>query len=420
MNSISKKLLTGVATLATLSMVAVNPASAETVTLQWLTETPLERYQPLIDAYQADHPEVQIEIQQVPFENLSSQIQARVGSGDSSPDIYGADTPRIPALAAQGLLLDLEEYRSEIEAAADPASIGSVTFEGKLWSFPQWNTLQLLFYNKDLLNQAGIELPSSDPNDRLTWAALLDMAATAQEGGAEWGLVFQQVDRYYQLQPLFESAGAGPGLVGEDLLTANLTTEKWVETARWYADLYESGLSPRGIVPNDMPFLFKDGKVGFYVRGNWSIADFANSGMNFGIAAIPYFEGGKPVTATGSWALGINPHSDNLETAIDFAKFLSLSAEGASLLYGTTGQMPSQNQAFESWVKEREEQAPGASVLFAHELSNTAVPRPRTIGYVAFEEVMNRMFSDIRNGADVQTALEQAEQQLNSVLGRLR
>jgi multiple sugar transport system substrate-binding protein len=47
------------------------------------------------------------------------------------------------------------------------------------------------------------------------------------------------------------------------------------------------------------------------------------------------------------------------------------------------------------------------------------VSRPRSIGYVAFEEVMNRAFSDIRNGADVRSTLEQAQNQLTSALSRL-
>jgi multiple sugar transport system substrate-binding protein len=38
---------------------------------------------------------------------------------------------------------------------------------------------------------------------------------------------------------------------------------------------------------------------------------------------------------------------------------------------------------------------------------------------VAFEEVMNRAFSDIRNGADVKTTLEAAQAQLTSALSRL-
>ena len=46
--------------------------------------------------------------------------------------------------------------------------------------------------------------------------------------------------------------------------------------------------------------------------------------------------------------------------------------------------------------------------------------RPRTIGYVAFETVMNKAFSDIRNGNDVADTLNSAERQLSSAFRRLK
>ena len=55
-----------------------------------------------------------------------------------------------------------------------------------------------------------------------------------------------------------------------------------------------------------------------------------------------------------------------------------------------------------------------------YELADTAVSRPRSIGYVPFETVMNKAFSDIRNGADVEATLKQAQQQLTSQLRRVQ
>ena len=52
--------------------------------------------------------------------------------------------------------------------------------------------------------------------------------------------------------------------------------------------------------------------------------------------------------------------------------------------------------------------------LINYELENTAVIRPQTIGYVEFEEVLNRAFADVRNGADPTTSLKNATTQLNT------
>src|SRR4029079_2147125 len=128
---------------------------------------------------------------------------------DTSIDLIHADTPRIPAFASKGYLLKLDDQRDAIEKAVpNPVDIEQVTYDGSLYAYPMWTSTQLLFYNKDLLEKAGVEPPSQDPATRLTWAQLIENGAPAQKGGAEWGLSFQQVDRYYQLQMLFESAGA--------------------------------------------------------------------------------------------------------------------------------------------------------------------------------------------------------------------
>lgn len=44
---------------------------------------------------------------------------------------------------------------------------------------------------------------------------------------------------------------------------------------------------------------------------------------------------------------------------------------------------------------------------------------PGTIGYVAFEEIMNRAFSDVRCGADVKTTMQQAQDRRNATLALL-
>ena len=58
--------------------------------------------------------------------------------------------------------------------------------------------------------------------------------------------------------------------------------------------------------------------------------------------------------------------------------------------------------------------------MLSYELNNTAVSRPKTIGYIAFEEIMNKAFSDVRNCTDAKEVLDGAQDQLTSVFARLR
>jgi multiple sugar transport system substrate-binding protein len=86
--------------------------------------------------------------------------------------------------------------------------------------------------------------------------------------------------------------------------------------------------------------------------------------------------------------------------------------------------VPVNNQAFGPYVdqlaSENPEVGDDLKKIMTYELANTPVPRPRSIGFVAFETVMNKAFSDLRNGADVEATLQQAQQQLESQLRRIQ
>lgn len=411
--------------LAGATLPAAAPARAEDVTINFLNSEKPETYAPVIAAFERLNPGVTVRDQSVPFDQLNAQVQARVGAGDASVDVYGVDEPRVPALATRKLLVDLSADKDKVAAAATPQAVAATSYGGHLYALPEWTSTQLLFYNKDMLAKAGVEPPSSDPDKRMTWGDLLASARKAQGAGARWGFGFEQVDRYYQLQPLFESSGAGPGLTGDKLITPDVDGPKWVETMKWYGDLYASGLAPRGITPEQMPDLFANGQLAFFVGGPWNFRAFgAASGLRFGIAPHPYFAGGKPVTPTDSWAVGISPHSKHQAEALKFASFMTLDIEGDLLTTAQNPLPPANGAAFAQHVEQVTKAGGEATApygrLLDHELKATAVSRPRTVGYVLFEEIMNKAFSDVRNGADAKQVLDRSEAQLKVAFGRLR
>ena len=412
--------------LASAGLMAASQAAMaqEKTTINFLSAQRDEVVQPMIEGFEAAYPDIEVVHQSVPFNDLNAATESRIGQGDTSIDVIHADTPRVPAFASQGYLLNLDDRRDAIEAAVPNAvDIEQVSYDGSIYAYPQWTSTQLMYFNRDLLEAAGLEMPSDDPEDRLTWEQVLDMARAAQEAGAKFGLTFQQVDRYYQLQFLFESMGAGSGLTGEDMLTPAVTTEGWIETAKWYGDLYESGLAPRGVTPEQTDDLFINGEVAFMIAGPWAIARYdGNPDLDYGVAPVPYFEGGDPATPTGSWSVAINPNSENIEAARTFAEFVTLNPEGAFLSISNNPNPPVNAEAFKTYAAKTAELTDriGSVIdIVTYETQNTAVGRPRSRGYVTFETIMNRAFSDIRNGTDPEAALTDAERQLDRALSRV-
>ncbi|RWF85516.1 MAG: sugar ABC transporter substrate-binding protein [Mesorhizobium sp.] len=423
MTKLMRRLSSAVFVAATLIFAGAAQAQEKT-TITFLADEEAP-YKPVIEAFEKLHPDIKVVFQLVPWNDLNAAVESRVGQGDTGIDVILTDMSRVPAFASKGDLLDVSERAGAIKAAnPNPADLDQVSYDGKVYAYPMWTSTQLLFYNRKLLKSAGIEFPSGDPSKRLTWDQLLEKAAAAQKAGAKWGVQFQQPDNYYQLQMLFESAGAGPGLKGDGLMESDIASNGWVKTAQWYSDLFSKGISPRGVSPDQTTDQFINGEVAFMIGGTYPMGRYnAADDLDYGVAPVPYFKDGKPVTPTGSLCLSLNPHSQHIDAARAFAEFASLNAEGNYLTVSVYPLIPTNAGAFKTYAQklaaETEKIGPAIDII-NYELQNTAVARPRTIGYVTFETLMIKAFGDIRNGADVSDTLKAADQQLTRQLSRLR
>jgi len=398
---------------------------AADVTLHFLFTQPPDTWDAVIAAFEKANPGVHVERQQVPFDALNAQVQSRIGAQDSSIDVFGCDEPRVPAFSRRGYLVDLSQYRADFEKSVSKEAIDAVSAGGKIWSFPLWTSTQVLFYNKDLLAKAGLTPPSIDPKQRPTWEAVLAAAKQAQAAGAKWGVSFDQVDRYYELEPLYVSNGAGVGLEGPDMLTPAIDNPKWIETTAWYGHLFSDGYAPRGIPPEQMPPLFAAGQLAYMVAGPWNMGLFFKTpDLHFGLAAMPYFAGGTPSTPTDSWSIAVSPYSEHKDLALKFARFMTLDDQGALMSTQNLPLPPANKAAFDAYLQRMEGQGgavlAGYADLVRYELANTAVHRPRSVGWVNFEQIMNKAFSDVRNGADPAATLHAAAEALKSAFARLR
>lgn len=398
----------------------VIPDKDPEATIQVVSILSLERdgVQKVIDAFQNDHPTISVEWETIPFADLNSVIDARVGQKNGLVDVYWADQPRIASLAARGYLEDLTAQFEASSAGWDLPSKEASSYDGKLWAAPIATSSQLLFYNKDLLDRAGVVPPSADPAQRITWEQLARDAAEVQaRSDAKWGFMFGQFDRYYQLQPLLMEMGGGTGVSGNDGLTPELTDEAWVKALEWYGGIFADGIAPRG--EEELQDEFIAGNVAYIEQGTWLIDQLVNGevSFNWGVAANPTFEGKEAVTPTGSWSLGMSPFSDQKEAAAVFMDWMASYQGGQYSVWLNAPEVPATAEAREKYFGREifdSEVGVQAREIIDYELANTAVARPSTIGYVEFEEIVNRAFADVRNGSDPATALNSAQEQLES------
>lgn len=383
-------------------------------------------YDDVITSFEADHPNIKVDLQVIPFTEIAAQTQARLGSKDSSIDLIAVDPPRLPSMVQKGFLVDVSGDAKTMKQDLTAGGVKSVTWKDKQWAYPLWTSDNFLFYNKDLLAAAGVTAPAADNASRWTWEQALDAAKTSQSAGAQYGFAFEQVDAYYALQPVLMSMGAGTGLSGTGNLTPSVDTADWKKFGEWYKTLYADGLSPKGIQSAQMPDLFKSGKVAFYVAGPARITDLQKSALanKWGMAPLPYEDGGKVVTPTDSWAVGVSAYSEHKEAAQEFARYLSLNSD-AAVGTSTRFNLPPVNQkAYPKYIHYIDGVAPEQTKQYGSLLTTDsdehAARRPSSIGYVDFETVVNKAFADIRSGGDVDSILGDAQSTLERQLAQYK
>jgi len=372
-----------------------------------------------IERFEKANPDIKVKVETYPFNELFQVLEVKFAAKSDTPDVFDLDVPLNASYAVRGYSLPLDEYFTKEELGKFyPAAVQAATWDGKLYSVPWENSTQVMYYNKVLFRKAGIPAPLMDVKKRLTWERVVEIAKKIQDVTNKgkstpeiWGLMFDQVSRLYQMQPLPESLGGGSGVSPDGLkFTGYLNNEGWTKAMQFYYDLFNTWkISPKGVTPAESPNLFASGKVAIFIGGTWNIPLFMESkNLEWGMAPHPYFDKGKVVTPTGSWHLGINSRSKNVEQAVRFIKFLT-SDEIMRDWFKAIGQLVANKVMVDVINKDPQYRKFPYTVyknIALYELENTAVPRPLTPMYLEMENIVNKAFEDVRNGADPKDTLD--------------
>jgi ABC-type glycerol-3-phosphate transport system substrate-binding protein len=406
--------------------------AAGKTTLTWLTLSGWDPDGQVQAAFEAANPDIDLVLEQVGFNDLFQQIQIRLSSGSDLPDVLSVDVPVTAGYGVRGWLAPLDDLFTEEEKANMlDAAVEAGSHEGKLISAPVSTSTQLLFVNEDLFNAAGIPVPG--PDDRLTYEQIAEMGPqltqdTDGDGITDvWGFTWEQTNRIYQLQAMAESLGGDA--IGEDGLTVEgvINSQPWVDAFTYYANAFNDG----GFAPpsdTNAQELFEQGKLAMMIAGPWNIRRYteANDGAGlpfaWTVSRHPYFQNGEIVTPTGSWHVGINANTKNLEAAQRFVKWLA-TAEGAEAWWRFgSGDFPAQKSVLELFQTDPqfEEGTWTYMKVAADEAAVNPVGRAKTPGFLEYEQILQTTFTDISQGADVQTALDTAAQRIQRELDKYR
>lgn len=311
----------------------------EEVTLKWAVwDINLTTYyQPLIDAYVADHPNVKIEMVDLGSSDYQNALITQL-TGNADLDVVCVkDIPGYANLVKGGYLADLSG--EGIDSAPYGGTIEQITVDGKFYALPFRSDHWVIYYNKDLFDKAGVEYPTND----MTVAEYDELARKMTSGtGAE--KVYGSHFHTWRSAPSLFAVLDGKNTVVDGSYDFMKSTYEWVLAeqndgiCQDYGTLKATNTHYSGV--------FFNNQVAMMNMGSWFIPtqiEKVKSGEslspNWGIVKYPHPEGVAAGSTLGQvTSLGINPNSAKKEAAADFLNWVA--TEDAAKALAATGNFP--------------------------------------------------------------------------------
>lgn len=369
LRKISIKITMIVVLLVTLSMVGASVSSfsqdSDQINLRfsvWGNPQELETWKTVVELFESRNPNINIELIHQPVDQYESKLRTMIAGGNA-PDIMWLFEVTTPIFARKGLLLNLAPYiERDEEFSLDsffPNTLSLAKYKDGIYGLPFSVSPQVLYYNKEAFDKAGI----SYPDESWHWEDLIKAAKqlTIKENGKveQWGMwsttwdVPNQVYMWQNGGSLFnhDNLYNYPPDERESLLDQPAT----YEAIQFFAD---NGLV-RGITPKPTQAklgltsgMFETGKVAMNMQGIWMIPSYREAcDFEWDIAPLPYPEGGKRATVLHASYVTISKQTEYPEAAWKFVKFYT-GPVGQRIITESLNQVPTRKAvaATEPWL----------------------------------------------------------------------
>ena len=249
------------------------------------------------------------------------QLDGPAGKG---PDVTMSPYDRVGQVGSQG---HLAEMTLPDDGRYSDTDKQQVTIDDKIYGAPAMIEAVVMFYNKDLIDEAPA-----------TFSDLEELAKDDRfaEGDDNVGFLARWTDFYYTYGLLAGYGGYVFGDEGTDPSDLGINNEGSVEAISyatdWFQNVWPQGMLDVSANENLMLDYFNQGKTAAIIYGPWGVNGFEEEGINYGVAKIPTLSNGNDYeTFGGGKAWVVSNYSQNKDVSQQFVEYLTNEANQEKL-----------------------------------------------------------------------------------------
>jgi multiple sugar transport system substrate-binding protein len=337
----------------------------------------------LVKAFNKSHPKLKIQLTLVPDAQVVQKYSLAASNGNG-PDLVSTEIGTMATFTPTGWYQDITSLVNGLpyKKYLSPAHLAQATSGGKIYGIPFTADVSVLYYNKTLFSQAGLN-PNDPPK---TWAQIeADAIKIRKLGGSDYGYFFSGACAgcmAFTMLPYVYADGGNilkeTSAIGTPTLSPNPALEK---TLAFYRSMWQSGaVAPTAKTENGTNQFgaFYSGKIGMFVQGTYPFSVLKNQykNVNFGVELIPSTDGGTTASYAGGDNLAITKNAQSgAKTAL-----LWFASQGEKML-ASQGVLPTRSDiADATYAKQDPRQA-----VFVQALAVGHTPRSTKASPVLFD-----------------------------------
>ncbi|HEV7214886.1 MAG TPA: ABC transporter substrate-binding protein [Chloroflexota bacterium] len=284
----------------------------------------------VVGGYQAVRPDIALELDFTPNNKLLEKLQAAI-AGNSMPDVAQTDLVWVPIMIGTQQTLALDQYFKQEKYDVSDFFTALLQYDqgddGKYYAVPLDTDNAQLFYNKNMVQAAGLDFEKSPPQ---TWADLADVAQKLTDPSKQqWGLdLGPQVtqgnqgaltNRHMILTWQTGNQYFAPWNGRPERGAPAFNTDAGITAWQWNVDMV---LKYKVAPPTSPQLGFTSGHEAMFYNGDWAIGNTLRqigAGFEMGTMAFPGQTAGK---AGVCWSGGEHVQAFRGKNQDDAAQFL--------------------------------------------------------------------------------------------------